>query len=125
MKRRLSGSLSNLPPATILRVLSATATSGLLEIDSVAGTLRLEICNGRVPAASDGEIEHASRVLACAEGTFVFEPQDLEPTTGVTLPLTAYAEAARSWVQRKKTSFSSEVDVERLLGGDLIDSHAD
>jgi len=121
MKRRLTGSLGNLPPDTILRLLSATATSGVLEIDSEAGPLRLEIRSGRVPSASDDELELANRVLSSTKGTFVFEPQELDTAVGVTLPLTAYADAAQSWSRRKRASFSSEVDVERLLGGDLID----
>ena len=76
---------------------------------------------GRVPAASDEELEHAGRVLRCSDGTFHFEPQELEADQGITLPLTAYAEAALSWAERKRASFSSELDLERLVAGDLID----
>jgi hypothetical protein len=121
MKRILSGRLEHLPPDTLMRVLSAVAPSGVLSMETEAGNLQLQVVGGRVAAASDTELELAGRVLACSSGEFRFEPGEIESRPGITIPLTAYAEAAQSWAERKKSSFSSELNLERLMAGDLID----
>ena len=121
MTRHLAGDLKNLPPMTLLRVLSATATSGVLELDTEAGSLRLEVAQGRVAAASDKELTVAAQVFNSTVGTYRFEPRAIASPSGVSLPLAAYGEAALTWTGRRKSPFSSEVDVDRLLTESLID----
>lgn len=121
MKRGFSGNLKHLAPPSLLRVLSAAAFTGVLEISTGEGELRLEVVEGRAPVASDEELERAGRVLRSNDGTFLFEPCELKAEQAITLPLTAYAETALSWAGHKRASYSSEVDLEQLAAGDLID----
>lgn len=121
MTRCLTGSFRDLPPLTLLRVLSASATSGVLELVTAQDTLRLEVAQGRSAAASDDELALASRVFASTDGHYRFDPCDITPPAGPTLPLTAYADAAQGWSGRRRSPFSSEVDLERLVAGNLID----
>ena len=121
MTRLLSGRLEQLQPTTLLRVLGAVAPTGVLDIEAEAGTLHLEVSRGRVPAASDDELEHASLILSSTSGEYRFTPCDLPEHGGITLPLAAYAEAAATWAERRPTSFSSELDLNKLVSEDLID----
>lgn len=121
MNRSLAGDFKDLPPLTLLRVLSASATSGVLELATQQDTLRLEVSQGRAAAAADDEMARAARVFASEEGTYRFDPSDIAPPSGPTLPLTAWADAAQAWTVRRRSPFSSEVDLERLVAGDLID----
>jgi len=89
MKRALQGSLEHLTPPTLLRLLWATARSGLLELDTPAGSLRLEVIQGRSPAMDDATLAAAGRVFAATRGSFRFLPEDLgapgEETVGLSV----------------------------------------
>jgi len=115
MKRALFGSLSHLAPTTVLRLLATATPTGILELITDAGSLRLEIVEGRVTTVSDEELRRAGRVLECSAGSFRFEPGEMAPLTTDTLALTAFAEAAQAWVHRSRRSPSSDADLERLL----------
>ena len=47
----------------------------LADLDPAAGTVRLDVQGGRVPAASDDELALASTVFSSSEGSFTFEPE--------------------------------------------------
>jgi hypothetical protein len=122
VKRTLSGSLKHLGPPALLRLLSATSPSGVLEVVTDAGSLRLEVAGGRVKIPTAEELRHAGRVLRCTDGAFRFEPRDVRDLKGDTLSLTAFAEAAGSPERGvDPTSFTAEIDVERLIAGDIVD----
>lgn len=87
VKRTLTGSLSQLSPPALLRLLSATSPSGVLELESAAGALRLEVGRGRIRAPSPDELRHAERVLGSRDGRFRFEPCELREPDGVTIGL--------------------------------------
>jgi hypothetical protein len=125
VKRTLQGSLGNLSPDTICRILSAASASGHLEITTEAGAMRLDVYGGRVPVANDDELATASAVFQSSEGSFIFEPAEVEAITGVSLTLSAYAAAAQAFGRRQRSSFPSEVDLDHLLRGDLIDFSED
>jgi hypothetical protein len=94
MRRTLQGSLEHLTPPTLLRLLWATARSGLLELDTPAGTLRLEVIRGRAPAFDDAALAEAGRVLAATRGSFRFVPEDLGSPGEETVGLSALVDAA-------------------------------
>jgi len=122
VKRTLSGSLQHLGPPALLRLLSATSPSGVLEVVTDAGLLRLEVAGGRVRIPSAEELRNAGRVLRCTDGAFRFEPRDVRVLKGDTLSLAAFAEAAESPESGiDPTSFSADIDVERLIAGDIVD----
>ena len=79
MKRILSGSLTHLAPPALMRLLSATATSGVLELVTDEGSFQMVIHHGWTSVPPPDQLETASRVLACAEGAFRFEPGNVPP----------------------------------------------
>ncbi|HSO22936.1 MAG TPA: DUF4388 domain-containing protein [Chondromyces sp.] len=94
MKRPLSGSLEDIAPPALLRLVSATSPSGVLTIESDRGALSLEIDHGRVRAPSTAELRRAGRVLGSRRGGFRFQPTEVERLQGSVMSLSDYAEAA-------------------------------
>jgi hypothetical protein len=121
VKRTLSGSLKHLAPTALLRLVSATSPSGVLELVTDAGSLRLEVIDGRIPIPRHEELRHAGQVLRCADGAFRFEPCELRPIEGDALTLTAFAEAAQATERGVEASFAADIDVDRLIAGDIVD----
>ena len=113
MKRVLSGSLEHLAPAALLRLVSATSPSGVLELETADGSLRLEVDRGRVKMPSRSELVSAGRVLACRRGEFRFSPHEVAPHEGEVLSLTAFAETAGA--------AASNLEVDRLLGEEFLE----
>ena len=113
MRRVLSGNLEHLAPTALLRLVSATSPSGVLELDTADGSLRLEVDRGRVRMPSRSELASAGQVLACRHGEFRFSPQGVLPHEGEVLSLTAFAEAAGA--------AASNQEVDRLLEEELLE----
>lgn len=113
MKRILSGSLEHLTPTSLLRLVSATSPSGVLELDTERGALRLEVHRGRVAVPSKHELAEAGEVLACREGRFRFLPRDIEPIEGDVISLSAFADAAGG--------AASDGALDRLLEEELLE----
>ena len=121
MKRILSGSLTHLAPPALMRLLSATATSGVLELVTDEGTFRMEIDHGWTAVPPADQIETASRVLSCAEGAFRFEPGDVSPTEGPSLSLGTFADAIRSGLRELESGLLTDVEVDRLISGEIAE----
>jgi hypothetical protein len=113
VKRILSGSLEHLAPTALLRLVSATSPSGVLELDTADGSLRLEVDRGRVRIPSSSELASAGQILACRRGEFRFSPHGVPPHEGEVLSLTAFAEAANG--------AASNLEVDRLLKEELLE----
>jgi len=113
VKRILSGSLEHLAPTALLRLVSATSPSGVLELDTADGSLRLEVDRGRVKMPSSSELASAGQILACRRGEFRFSPHGVPPHEGEVLSLTAFAEAA--------SGAASNLEVDRLLKEELLE----
>jgi len=113
VKRILSGSLEHLSPPALLRLVSATSPSGILEIVTADGSLRLEVNRGRVNMPSKDELVSAGRVLACRRGEFRFSPCEVTHREGEVLSLTTFAEAA--------SAAASNVEVDRLLQEERVE----
>ena len=96
MKRALFGSLEHLAPPALLRLVSATSPSGVLEIETAEGLLRLEVDRGRVAAPSKSELELAGEILGSRRGEFRVTPGAIQRAKGEVMSLTAFAEAAGS-----------------------------
>jgi hypothetical protein len=116
----LTGSLRHLAPTVLVRLLSATSPSGVLELVTDVGSLRLEIFAGRVPVPTLEELRQAGRVLRCADGAFRFEPMEVSPLQGEALTLAAFAEAVQTVERGLEPSFASDVDLECLLSGEIV-----
>jgi len=94
VRRTLFGSLEHLAPRALLRLVSATSPSGVLEIDTVEGSLRLEVERGRVAMPTKLDLEKAGKILGSRRGEFRFTPGGIQPVKGEVMSLTAFAEAA-------------------------------
>ncbi len=94
MKRALFGSLEHLAPPALLRLVSATSPSGVLEIETAEGLLRLEVDRGRVAVPTKSELEKAGEILSSRRGEFRFTPGEIQGVQGEVMSLTALAEAA-------------------------------
>ena len=121
MKRILSGSLTHLGPRALMRLLSATATSGVLELVTDEGSFRMEIDHGWTAVPPPDQLDAASRVLSCTEGAFRFEPGDVSPIVGPSLSLGAFADAVRSGLRQLDSSQLTEIEVERLVSGEIVE----
>ena len=114
MRRPLSGSLEHLSPPALLRLVSATSPSGVLELETEVGSLRLEVKRGRVAVPTTEELENAGRILACRSGGFRFAPGHVGELEGDALTLTAFADAAGA--------AASDLKLGSLLDGDFVES---
>jgi hypothetical protein len=94
MKRTLTGSLEHLAPLALLRLVSATSPSGILEIDTPDGMLRLEVERGRIAKPAKPDLEKAGAILGCRQGEFRFTPGEIRRLEGDAMSLTDFAEAA-------------------------------
>jgi len=113
VKRVLSGSLEHLPPKALLRLVSATSPSGVLELETADGSLRLEVDRGRVKRPPKVDLEAAGKVLRCRRGEFRFSPGDASPIEGEVLSLADFAEAAGTAARY--------LEVDRLLEEDFVE----
>lgn len=121
MKRILSGSLTHLAPPALMRLLSATATSGVLELVTDEGSFRMEIDHGWTAVPPSDQFENASRVLACSEGAFRFEPGEVSSIEGPSLSLGAFADAVRSGLRDLENAQMTDVEVDRLVAGEITE----
>ena len=93
MRRTLTGNLEHLAPLALLRLVSATSPSGILEIDTPDGLLRLEVERGRVARPTNPDLEKAATILGCRRGEFRFTPGETKRLQGEAMNLTDFAEA--------------------------------
>lgn len=121
MKRILSGSLTHLAPPALMRLLSATATSGVLELVTDEGSFRMEIEHGWTAVPPPDQLKAASRVLSCVEGAFRFEPGDVPPIEGPSLSLGAFADGVRSGLRELESGQLTEIEIDRLVSGEIAE----
>lgn len=117
MRRKLSGSLADLRPTTLVRLLAATQPSGTLDLDGGpdVGKFSLDIVRGRVARPQAEDLRRLRDVLSATSGTFRFEPAEAgtAPADGVSLG--EILELVREAEERR--SFASDLDVDALLAG--------
>lgn len=113
MRRTLSGSLEHLAPPALLRLVSATSPSGVLEIETRDGSLHLEVERGRVAMPEKTDLEEAGRILGCRNGEFRFTPGEIKRLDGDVMSLTAFADAAGA--------AASNLEMELLLEEDFLE----
>jgi len=113
VRRTLSGSLEHLAPPALLRLVSATSPSGVLEIETAKGLLRLEVERGRVAVPTKSDLEMAAEILGSRRGDFRFTPGEIQRVEGVVMSLTAFAEAAGA--------AASNLQMELLLDDEFLE----
>lgn len=114
MRRTLSGSLEHLAPPALLRLVSATSPSGVLEIETADGSIRLDVERGCIAMPSKPDLETAGKILGCRRGEFRFTPGEIRRLEGDVMSLSAFAEAAGA--------AASSFEMELLLEKDLPDA---
>lgn len=122
MTRPLSGSLKHLTPPALLRLISATGATGSLELVTDIGTVQLEIEQGGVVVPSGEDLSVVGRILDRVEGAYRFVP-GLPGSSGegVTLDASEFMSAAREACGPLRGGFASEVDVDSLIAGEILE----
>jgi hypothetical protein len=110
----VSGSLEHLAPPALLRLVSASSPSGVLEIETADGLLRLEVERGRVAMPTKLDLEKAGEILASRRGDFRFTPAEIQRIEGEVMSLTAFAEAAGA--------AASNLQMELLLEDEILET---
>ncbi len=123
MRRKLSGDLADLGPKTVLRLLAVTQPSGVLELDTDAGSLSLEITRGKLAEPAPGEMQQLRAVFTSAIGEFKFEPAEAgrEPEKAITLG--DLLEMLRPEGDRA-AAFASDLDLDSLMADQIDDERA-
>ena len=121
MRRVLSGQLSQLAPSALFRLLSATAPSGVLDLTTDAGNLRIETAHGKVAMPEPEELRRVGRILRSTSGSFRFAPREIRPIGGRTLTLNALADAAETTEEILEAARDGDVEYSRLFTGEITE----
>ncbi|MFV2072912.1 MAG: hypothetical protein ACC742_09715 [Thermoanaerobaculales bacterium] len=121
MRRILSGSLKHLAPPALLRLVSATSPSGILELVTDAGSLRLEVNHGLIGMPSEADLRHAGEVLECCDGAFRFEPCEVPPLEDGGLSLADLADVAVAGRRQSASHSGREAEADRAMGGEVME----
>jgi hypothetical protein len=82
-----------------VKLVSAAAPTGILELETDQGNLRLEVKRGRVRELSREELRRAEAVLTACSGGFRFVPSEVARLQGPTVSLSDLAEAVEAGLQ--------------------------
>ncbi len=122
MARVLSGNLEDLAPPALLQLVAATGASGVLEIVCDAGSIRLEVVRGGIRATPGDDLRTIGTVFRWVEGSYRFSPGAIELANGdVTLDAAEFLTAARSAASAHRSTFASEMDVDALIAGEVLE----
>ena len=120
--RALTGSLEHLEPSALLRLLAAIRPTGVLELVTAAGALRLEVIEGRAVRPATSDLKRAPAILTCNGGDFRFEPRKGRPDDRETVELTALLEVAQVVGGTSGPGPEiADVEIERLLAGEILE----
>ncbi len=122
MARVLSGNLEDLAPPALVQLVAATGASGTLEVVSNVGSIRLEVVKGGIRAAPGDDLRTIGTIFRCTEGSYRFFPGEVAGDSDtVTLDAAEFLEAARSAVASSRPGFASEVDLDALIAGEVLE----
>lgn len=122
MTRSLSGSLKHLSPPALLRLVSATGASGTLELVTDAGVIQIDIVDGGVRMATERDLRVVARILEAQDGSYRFSPLvGGAGETDVILDAADFLAAVQTVAKSRTTPFSSEVDVDALIAGEVLE----
>lgn len=122
MTRILSGSLKHLSPPALLRLVSATGASGTLELVTDAGVIQIDIVDGGVRMATERDLRVVARILEAHDGSYRFSPLvGGAGETDVILDAADFLAAVQTVSKSRQVSFSSEVDVDALISGEVFE----
>ena len=121
MARVLSGSLEHLAPPALLRLISATGATGVLDLVTDAGSVRLGVRQGGICAPADNDLRSIGQVLRCAKGAYRFTPEAAFPeVSDVILDASDFLVAASEAGRIRRPSYASELDVDALIAGEVL-----
>ncbi len=122
MTRILSGSLRHLSPPALLQLVSATGASGTLELVTDAGVIQIDMVDGGVRMATERDLRVVARILESQDGSYRFSPLIGDAgETDVILDAADFLAAVQTVSKSRKTSFASEIDVDALIAGEVLD----
>lgn len=122
MARVLSGNLEDLAPPALVQLVAATGASGTLVVVCDAGSIRLEVVRGGIRAAPGDDLRTIGTIFKCVEGSYRFLPGETSSDSDtVTLDAAEFLAAARSAVASSRPGFASEVDVDALIAGEVLE----
>jgi hypothetical protein len=96
-------------------LVSATSPSGVLEIETAEGFLRLEVERGRVAVPTTSALETAGKILGSRRGEFRFTPGEIQRVKGDVMSLTAFAEAAGTAASSLQMELLLEDEFQEIL----------
>lgn len=122
MARVLSGSLKHLAPPALLRLISATGASGVLDLVTDAGSARLGVRQGGICAPTGNDLRSIGKILNCIDGAYRFTPDAAFPeNSDVILDASDFLSAARDAGRSSRPSYASELDVDALIAGEVLE----
>jgi hypothetical protein len=104
-----------------MRLLAATATSGVLELVTDEGSLTMDVDHGWTEVPPKDELDATRRILSCSDGAFRFEPGKVVPFKRPSISLSAYAEAIRTALGDLQPGGMTDIEVERLVSGEITE----
>jgi len=122
MIRELKGKLEDLAPEVLLQLIASSGASGILRLSS--GDIEVRVCfvPDGICAGGDREMKQLARMLDAVSGEYVFQRGTIPPgTQGVVIDSGEFLAALQELRLKKKAPFASEIDVEALVSGQVMD----
>jgi len=122
MGRALSGKLKDLGTDALLKLIASIGASGTLEL--IAPELSARICfvPDGICAGTKEEMVQIARLLEVSSGTYIFHQEEIPPDPSrVIIDSSEFLSASRALRPSRKAAFASEIDVESLLSGQVME----
>lgn len=122
MDRALSGKLEDLAPEVLLQLIASTGASGILRLETKKKTVEICFTPEGVCVGSQSDLEDVGEVLDLSTGRYSFHPKEIESDPGrVIIDSGEFLIAVRSFRKAGRASFASELDVESLISGHVME----
>lgn len=122
MDRALSGRLENLAPEVLLKLIASTGASGILKIETRKVSVEICFVPEGICVGEMSELEAVAQVLEKSKGSYSFTRKDItiDPDR-VIIEFGEFLSAVRSTKRKPSAAFASEIDVEALVSGQVME----
>lgn len=122
MDRALSGKLEDLAPEVLVKLIASTGTSGVLRLATITSTVEICFVPGGVCVGSKAHLEAVGEMLDASCGSYAFYPKEIDDSADlVVIDPGEFLAAVRSLRKGSQASFVSEIDVESLISGQVME----